>query len=142
MSRLSVGFIGPFPPVRSGIADYDAELFPALAATILALGLFGVPWNINAVSLRQAVTSPGMRGRVNATMRFISWSTIPIGTIAGGILGGAIGLHNTIWVGALGCVVTFVPVALSSIRHIREMPESVDDGSLASGAQEPGAADV
>ncbi|HEX7614525.1 MAG TPA: glycosyltransferase [Thermoanaerobaculia bacterium] len=29
-SRLSVGFIGPFPPVRSGIADYDAELFPAL----------------------------------------------------------------------------------------------------------------
>jgi glycosyltransferase involved in cell wall biosynthesis len=31
-SRLSVGFIGPFPPVRSGIADYDAELFPALAA--------------------------------------------------------------------------------------------------------------
>ena len=30
--RLSVGFIGPFPPVRSGIADYDAELFPALAA--------------------------------------------------------------------------------------------------------------
>ncbi len=31
-SRLSVGFVGPFPPVRSGIADYDAELFPALAA--------------------------------------------------------------------------------------------------------------
>lgn len=30
--RLSVGFVGPFPPVRSGIADYDAELFPALAA--------------------------------------------------------------------------------------------------------------
>ena len=33
-SRLSVGFIGPFPPVRSGIADYDAELFPALAALV------------------------------------------------------------------------------------------------------------
>jgi glycosyltransferase involved in cell wall biosynthesis len=32
--RLSVGFVGPFPPVRSGIADYDAELFPALAASV------------------------------------------------------------------------------------------------------------
>lgn len=32
--RLSVGFVGPFPPVRSGIADYDAELFPALAAHV------------------------------------------------------------------------------------------------------------
>ncbi len=32
--RLSVGFVGPFPPVRSGIADYDAELFPALEAVV------------------------------------------------------------------------------------------------------------
>jgi glycosyltransferase involved in cell wall biosynthesis len=32
--RLSVGFIGPFPPVRSGIADYDAELFPALGDVV------------------------------------------------------------------------------------------------------------
>jgi glycosyltransferase involved in cell wall biosynthesis len=32
--RLSVGFVGPFPPVRSGIADYDAELFPALAEVV------------------------------------------------------------------------------------------------------------
>ena len=31
-SKLSVGFVGPFPPVLSGIADYDAELYPALAA--------------------------------------------------------------------------------------------------------------
>ena len=29
--RISVGFVGPFPPVRSGIAAYDAELFPAFA---------------------------------------------------------------------------------------------------------------
>lgn len=32
--RLSVGFVGPFPPVRSGIADYNAELFPALAEVV------------------------------------------------------------------------------------------------------------
>ncbi len=30
-SRLSVGFIGPFPPTRSGIADYDAEIFSSLS---------------------------------------------------------------------------------------------------------------
>ena len=81
-------------------------------------------WNVNAMSLRQAITRPGMRGRMNATMRLISWGTIPIGSIRGGILGGAIGLHNSIWVGALGSLITFVPVGLSPIRHIREMPES------------------
>ena len=106
-------------------------LFAALVTTILALGLFGVAWNINQMSLRQAITPHHMRGRMNATMRVISWGTIPIGTILGGALGGAIGLHNTIWVGALGSVVGFVPVALSSIRHIRELPGSVDEGSPA-----------
>ena len=30
MSRLSVGFVSPFPPVRSGIADFSAELLEAL----------------------------------------------------------------------------------------------------------------
>ncbi|MGE5344337.1 MAG: glycosyltransferase family 4 protein [Acidithiobacillales bacterium] len=29
--RLSVGFVSPFPPVRSGIADFSAELLTALA---------------------------------------------------------------------------------------------------------------
>jgi hypothetical protein len=61
---------------------------------------------------------------MNATMRFISWGTIPVGYAVGGFLGGVIGLHNTIWVGALGAIVSFVPVALSAIWRIRGMPES------------------
>ena len=42
---------------------------------------------------------------MNATMRFIVWGTIPIGAIVGGFLGGMIGLHETIWVAAIGGVV-------------------------------------
>ena len=112
----------------------DALLFPALALTITALGFFGAGWNVNAVSLRQAITPLPMQGRTNATMRFISWGLIPVGTIAGGILGSTIGLHNTIWVGALGAVLGFVPVALSPVRLIREMPAPVDAGGTPEGA--------
>jgi MFS family permease len=104
----------------------DALLFAGLTLTITALGFFGVFWNVNAVSLRQAITPLAMRGRTNATMRFISWSTIPIGAVVGGALGTAIGLHNTIWVGALGSLLTFVPVALSSLREVREMPTAAE----------------
>ncbi|MGZ5427556.1 MAG: glycosyltransferase [Thermoanaerobaculia bacterium] len=32
--RLSVGFIGPLPPTRSGIADYDAEILSALSKVL------------------------------------------------------------------------------------------------------------
>jgi len=63
---------------------------------------------------------------MNASMRFIVWGTIPIGSIAGGILGGVIGLHATIWVGAIGALFGFIPVALSPVRSLRTMPEPVE----------------
>jgi MFS family permease len=107
----------------------DSLLFLGLTTTIVALSFFGMMWNVNAMSLRQAITPPGVRGRMNATMRFISWGTIPVGYLIGGFLGGVIGLHNTIWVGAIGSVVSFVPVALSPIRRIREMPEPVAEAT-------------
>lgn len=105
----------------------DAFLFTGLATTIAALSLFGALWNANAISLRQALTPERLRGRVTATMRFISWCTIPVGTLLGGWLGGVIGLHPTIMVGAVGSLVTFVPILLSPIPSIRVVPEPVAD---------------
>jgi hypothetical protein len=86
------------------------------------------------VSLRQAITPLRMQGKMNATMRFIVWGTIPLGAISGGFLGGIIGLHNTIWVAAIGSLVAFLPVALSPVRHIVEMPAPAADGPDGAGA--------
>lgn len=107
----------------------DSVLFAAVALSGFMGGFCGVAWNINQVSLRQAITPTRMQGKMNATMRFIVWGTMPIGSIIGGFLGGIIGLHNTIWVGALGGLVAFIPVTLSEVRRIVTMPEPVaDDG--------------
>ena len=57
----------------------DSLLFLGLTTTIASLSFFGMMWNVNAMSLRQAITPAGMRGRMNATMRFVSWGTIPVG---------------------------------------------------------------
>jgi MFS family permease len=105
----------------------DALLFAGFVATIALLSFFGALWNVNAMSLRQAVTPAGLRGRMNATMRFISWGAIPVGTVLGGILGGAIGLHATIALGAVGHLVVFLPVALSPLPAIRSMPVADED---------------
>jgi len=105
----------------------DSLIVGAVALTGFLGGFCGVGWNINQVSLRQAITPPRMQGKMNATMRFIVWGTIPIGSIGGGILGSVIGLHETIWVGALGSLVAFLPVTLSSVRKIRTMPEPAGD---------------
>ncbi|MFL5757267.1 MAG: MFS transporter [Chloroflexota bacterium] len=108
---------------------------PFLTASWFLQGLSTSVYNINQVSFRQAITPERMQGRMNATMRFIVWGTIPVGALLGGFLGGAIGLHETIWVGTIGAIVPLVIVLLSPVREVREMPTPVDE---APAAGEPG----
>lgn len=112
----------------------DSLIFWSVAASGFMAGFFGVAWNINQVSLRQAITPPRMQGKMNATMRFIVWGTMPLGAILGGALGSVIGLQPTIVIGAVGGLVAFIPVTLSSVRHITTMPEPVQDEPAATGA--------
>jgi MFS family permease len=105
----------------------DSLIWYAVALSGFMGGFCGVGWNINQVSLRQAITPPRMQGKMNATMRFIVWGTMPIGAILGGALASVVGLQATIVIGALGGLVAFIPVTLSSVRHIVTMPEQVDD---------------
>jgi MFS family permease len=100
---------------------------PFVAASGLLSGLGLAIYNINQVSLRQAITPERMQGRMNATMRFIVWGTIPIGSILGGALGGVIGLHETIWIGAIGGIFVFLPVLVSPVRTLRTIPEPEPD---------------
>ena len=104
----------------------DDMTFAALTLSAFLGGFCSVAWNITQVSLRQAITPQRMQGKMNATMRFIVWGTMPIGAIIGGALAQTIGLHQTIWIGALGGLVAFIPVTLSPVRHLVTMPEPVD----------------
>ena len=70
-----------------------------------------------------------MQGRMNATMRFIVWGTIPIAGLLGGALGDLIGLRSTIWVAAIGALVAFVPLLVTPLLGIREMPSSPDEAA-------------
>jgi len=97
---------------------------PFVAASVFLGGLGNAIYNINQVSLRQAITPERMQGRMNATMRFIVWGTIPIGSILGGALGGLIGLHETIWIGAIGGIFVFLPLLFSPVRRLRTIPEA------------------
>ena len=76
-------------------------------------------FSINAVSLRQAITPDRLLGRVNGTMRFIVWGSRPIGSLAGGFLGGLIGLPMTLVVGAFGMLLAFVPLLVSPIPRLQ-----------------------
>jgi hypothetical protein len=75
-----------------------------------------------------------MQGRMNATVRFLVWGTIPIGQILGGLIATVFGVHETIWLAAvLGFVPAIFPL-LSPVRSLREMPNPVDDEPQPAGA--------
>ena len=100
---------------------------PVMFAGTLVFGWAGMTYNITQVSLRQAITPERIQGRMNATMRWIVWGTIPLGTITGGAIATAYGIRTALWVGAIGGMFTFLPVLLSPVRAIQEMPKPVDE---------------
>jgi MFS family permease len=100
-----------------------AFAFIALTATMALASYGAVVYNINQVSLRQALVPVRLQGRLNATMRFLVWGTIPLGSLAGGILGATLGLYWAMVVGIVGGLFTFLWVFLSPVRAIEDMPE-------------------
>ena len=116
--------VGPaWLPLALAPAGTDmAVLVGLLALAGFVGGISAVVYNVNQVSLRQAITPERMQGRMNATMRWIVWGTIPIGGVIGGALGTAIGLRETILVGAIGMTFAFVPVLFSAVRTVRVIP--------------------
>jgi MFS family permease len=100
--------------------------FCMIAAFGFVLGFAAVVYNITQVSLRQALTPGRMQGRMNATMRFIVWGTIPLGQMLGGATASMFGTSVALWLGATGVVLSFVPVLISDVPSIRDMPAQLE----------------
>jgi MFS family permease len=100
---------------------------PILIAWGLVVSFTSVVYNVTQGSLRQAITPERLQGRMNATMRFMVWGTIPIGSLIGGTLGGVLGLRSTLVVSAAGGLTTVLPVLLSGVRTLHEVPDPEPD---------------
>jgi MFS family permease len=128
--RIGLGRTIVWMQVLTGISCFAAPLAGGptwLTVGILAAGQFllGVArpvFNINQLSLRQAITPDRLQGRVNATMRFIMWGVTPFGALMGGLLGSTIGLRTTLLIAAGGVLLAFVWVAASPVRRLESVP--------------------
>ncbi len=91
----------------------------------LATDLAFVIWNINQLTLRQALTPDTLLGRVNASYRFLVWGAIPIGALIGGGLGTLFGLHTTLFIGAIGLILAPVWMLFSPVRRFKSLPQEI-----------------
>ena len=124
LSMLAFGLTGLLVPL--------AVLAPRFALPLVVASEF-LQWAaivahaVNAVSLRQAIAPERMQGRVNGTMRFVSNGLKPIGSLAGGVLGGVIGLPWTLVVGEVGMLLAVGWYLTSPVWGTRDLPEPLEE---------------
>jgi MFS family permease len=104
--------------------DIGAGLAVAMLGILLALNGAGTAMSsVLLITIRQMRTPDALLGRVNATMRTVSYGTIPIGALAGGLVGEWLGTRAGILVGAVLCLGTVAWVMGSPLRRIRRLED-------------------
>jgi MFS family permease len=121
-SIFATGLASLLIPLASGP---PAVVIGTLMLASFVGGLGNPVYNINQVSLRQVITPDHLQGRMNASMRFIVWGTIPIGALLGGTLGEMFGLWPTIMAMALAELTAPAWVIFSPVRQLRTQPAPV-----------------
>jgi MFS family permease len=104
-----------------------ANPLPLVVAGAVLGPFFGVLFNVNQLSLRQAITPERLMGRMNSVVRFMYWGTMPLGALAGGALATVIGLRPTLFVGILGGTLAFAPLAATSLFRLRALPTEPEE---------------
>jgi MFS family permease len=115
---LSLSVTAPFALLIPLTFRGPGLILYAVGTFVLFMG--GVIYNINQASFRQVVCPDNLQGRVNATMRFLVWGTLPLGGLAGGTLGGWLGSRDGLWVAAVGITLAPVWLLLSPLRGMQD----------------------
>lgn len=94
----------------------------AFVVGAMALGYSVVVYNVAQVSFRQSICPERLLGRMNASIRFLVWGTMPLGGLLGGVLGQWIGIRSAFAVGLVGEVLAVLWVVASPLRTLRDLP--------------------
>lgn len=90
------------------LAAVAAQAVPAatanvalVAASFIAHGALMTVWNVVGVTMRQRIIPEELMGRVSASARIVSWGSMPLGALMGGVLGEVVGLRGVFAICAL-----------------------------------------
>jgi len=100
-----------------------AVAVPMLAVAGFVSAFGGQMCAVNVLTLRQSVTPRGLLGRVNASFFFVALGVSPLGSLAGGFLGQALGLRQALLVAVAGMFAAPLLLLLSPLRRVRDLPE-------------------
>lgn len=122
---------GPVLVACAGVECVALAALPVLDASwpvpvmvVVLVGVFAVNGagtslsSVVALTLRQLRTPDHVLGRVNATMRWVSYGVVAVGAGVGGIVGEALGTRVGLTLGCVGSLLTVVWVVASPLRRV------------------------
>jgi predicted MFS family arabinose efflux permease len=111
-------------PLAAGQPGSVAIAMLATSMAMTAAG--GVVYNVAQVSFRQRLCPRPLLGRMNASVRFVVWGAMPIGAFLGGVVGSRFGVLAALWVAVAGQALCLLPVLLSPLVRMRDLPRGLD----------------
>ncbi|MCM1946645.1 MFS transporter [Streptomyces sp. G2] len=121
---LVAGFLGfTLPLVLIPAADGPLPLVVGVLFAAEFLSCAGVMIvDVAAGSFQMALIPDAVRARVMGAFRTLNHGFRPLGALAGGVLGTAIGLRPTLWIATVGAVFAVLWLLPSPLPRMRELP--------------------
>jgi MFS family permease len=116
----AVLFTGPALLVPLAPHGTGGAVVVTVAELLSTLGV--MLFDVNNNSLTALVVPYRLRARASGTSRFFGYGVRPLGALAGGALGSAIGLRPTLWIAAAGGLLAAVWLWRSPIPRLAQPP--------------------
>ena len=131
----------PAPLVLVPLAGGPKPALLALLFTSEFLSGFGLMLlDIGSGSIQAAVVPNELRSRVSGAFRTVNYGMRPLGALAGGLLGTAIGLRPTLWIATVGGALSVLWLLPSPVPRMRRLPDKAVLADRAGGAGAAGGA--
>jgi predicted MFS family arabinose efflux permease len=146
MGRITLGKAILLGPACSVVAIFGLLGTQRLAGSLAAHALTGVSffffgvgpiiWTITTTTLRQSITPVAMLGRVTAIFLTVNMGARPVGALLGAAVGWAVAASSSasvphlaeivcLWLAAAGFVIQLIIIAISSVRSLQAIPQTV-----------------
>jgi MFS-type transporter involved in bile tolerance (Atg22 family) len=125
-ATMAVAIVGVCASPLLLLIPRDASLgaMLLLMAGWLGHGLGIAMWNVNTITLRQVLTPMRLLARMNATYRMLLFGALPVGALAAGLLGSAVGLRSAIVISVIALTSPMLWLFFSPVFRLREMPQA------------------
>jgi MFS family permease len=111
-------------PLAEGHSHSTILLFLFLAEFISATGVMML--DITGGTIAATLVPAALRARVSGAYTIVNYGVRPVGALAGGLMGEALGTQTALWISAIGgclSVLWLLPSPLLTLRKLPEVPE-------------------